>query len=297
MSATSLNDITNQLLLKYDEKYNDYYNKLSNINSSIMNKEQLILKENDIIESKDNYINVLKLGLLFVVLFGVATIFFAINKISKGQYIGTIILLIIIYIGILYYVVYIRYYLYSIKNEMNSIGVQMKDYALSELSNVGVSSYTCPTTCTTIGSNSNNNNNAVNTNLISQYSTPTLNIDNQNNVWQYGNIPAGGYISDDVSIQQFYTNPTNIPNYYNPDNSPQQSFGTTYPATIYYKCDWMGPDNTPGLPNTESQTYSTIPCSYRQNYVETGRYICNTDPNVDGISFPNCDDVSIIRSD
>ena len=39
MSETTLNNITNNLILKYDDKFNKLYNKILHINSSIMNKE------------------------------------------------------------------------------------------------------------------------------------------------------------------------------------------------------------------------------------------------------------------
>ena len=46
MSNNNVNDITNQLILKYDDKFNQLYDENLNINSSIMNKEELIVKIN-----------------------------------------------------------------------------------------------------------------------------------------------------------------------------------------------------------------------------------------------------------
>jgi len=171
---------------------------------------------------------------------------------------------------------------------LKSIGVTIKDNTIAKLANINVKPYTCPSKCTT----------RPDTNISSDLlgiGTPTLNIDPQNNVWKYGDIPNGGY-SNSVNIQDFYTKPTNIKNYYDNNNQPQpeSAFGTTYPFTTYYKCDWLGPNNSnSGLPNNDISTqFTTIPCSYRPNYQETGRYICKTDPNTSGIS--SCDNVSII---
>jgi hypothetical protein len=36
-----LNNVTNDLILKYDKNFNELYNKKLSINSSIMNKEEL----------------------------------------------------------------------------------------------------------------------------------------------------------------------------------------------------------------------------------------------------------------
>jgi hypothetical protein len=122
--------------------------------------------------------------------------------------------------------------------------------------------------------------------------TPTLSTDNQSNVWQFGDIPKGGY-SSNAPIQQFYKSPTGIQDYNDSENEPRQSFGTTYPTSTYYECQWMGPPNqNPGLPNPENK-YSAIPCSYRPNFTEVGRYICNENPNLTG-NITNCDNVSHI---
>ena len=67
--SNNLNDITNELLLKYDDKFNDLYNKKIYLNSSIMNKEELINKINDEIYNKQVNIIQLKYTLGFVVVY------------------------------------------------------------------------------------------------------------------------------------------------------------------------------------------------------------------------------------
>jgi hypothetical protein len=144
--------------------------------------------------------------------------------------------------------------------------------------------YQCPSTCPPVED-------PENPAVIQGYSSPTLRTNPQLNVWQYGDIPTDVWTNDKLKSSNFYTNYT-IPNYNatleeEMANSPKSSFGTSYPNTTYYKCKWLGGDNSSnlensnkyGLPNLENNTYSSIPCTYRPNYSEDGRYICSKDPN------------------
>jgi hypothetical protein len=291
MSGSDLNSTTDDLLIKYDDYFNENYNKIVSVNSSIMNKEELIVKENDVIMTKDNKIILLQYLILLVITFGIAFILYGVEYITLSRLIIISIILIVIFLIIIYYKVYLRNILKLSKNTLGNIGVELKDYALSELARVNIKPYTCPITC------KNLNNNNINVNEIQPKSTPTLNIDPQNNVWKYGDIPAGGY--SDTPINDFYDSRQSIQDYSNENNEPKSFFGKTYPYTTYYKCDWLGPSgNNQGMPinDTSDNTYSTIPCSYRPNYQESGRYICQEDPNKENINtmingVPNCTDV------
>ena len=46
-NGDTVDNITDKLLLKYDEKFNELYNNIVHINSSIMNKEELVIKTNN----------------------------------------------------------------------------------------------------------------------------------------------------------------------------------------------------------------------------------------------------------
>jgi hypothetical protein len=124
------------------------------------------------------------------------------------------------------------------------------------------------------------------------YEQPTLNTDPQLNVWQYGDIPTDLYTTPQNPASTFYSNQPNIPIYKNTlqeqiEDMPASTFGTTYPSSTYYQCQWNGSNlnkgvqnmNNAGLPNIETNTYSSIPCSYRPNFTETARYICTQNPN------------------
>jgi hypothetical protein len=125
-----------------------------------------------------------------------------------------------------------------------------------------------------------------------------LNIDPQTNVWKYGDIPEDLYTSSRVPPNDFYANPMNIP-YYTKTieeelyNAPKSFFGAVNPVSTYYQCKWLGGNtNNGGLPNPESTSYSTIPCEYRQNYQEVGRYICTDDPNQNSNISSICENIS-----
>ena len=97
----------------------------------------------------------------------------------------------------------------------------------------------------------------TNTNFGSNIiASPTLNTDPQNNVWKDGD---GQYIS------------------------PSKGNSLTY-----YECKWLGGDiNGNSLPIQDQNKYSTIPCTYKANYTQLNKFICNDDPNKTGIT-KNC---------
>ena len=275
-----LNNTTNDLLLQYDTKFNDLYNKKVRFDSSITNKEEIIIKENDEIANKENTIFILQYLILLIIFFGIALVLFALGKIDYQKLIIITIILIIIYI--------IIYYRVQLNNVKQKVKVDMATYISNVIENE--LPYKCPAKCSATSAST-----APTTNLIQGYEQPTLKTDPQLNVWQYGDMPTDLY-----TTSNFYSNYTNIPNFNATSeeqlvNEPKSAFGTTYPTSTYYKCQWLGGDSNKGdLPNVESNIYSTVPCSYRPNFTETGRYICNKDPNnLQGTSFNNaCDDVS-----
>jgi hypothetical protein len=60
-NSQSIDVITNNLILKYKDRGNKLYEQKKLINNSIMNKDEIILKENEEIKLKDIRINTLKL--------------------------------------------------------------------------------------------------------------------------------------------------------------------------------------------------------------------------------------------
>ncbi len=270
----NVNDITNELILKYDDKFNELYDKKLNIDESIMNKEELIVKINDEINNKNYTISILQYSLLFSILLGVVIILYGLKKITFSNLIVLIIILLLIYLLTIYFGVYHKFYLHNLGKGLRNAKVIMDEYKADLLGIV--TDYTCPTTCPPIVP-------PTNPAAIQGYSTPTLKTDPQLDVWKYGDIPTDLWTSNKLKSDNFYTN-YSVPNYNETleeqiYNSPKSSFGTTYPNSTYYKCKWLGGNDNNGLPNLENKKYSSIPCSYRPNFSEEERYICSKDPN------------------
>jgi hypothetical protein len=283
---SSINYITNELLQAYDQKFNNSYKKIVNINSSIMNKEELIYKENDEIQYKDNVIRILQYTIVLIIVFGGLLMMYGSKKINLFKLILFSIILFIIYLLFIYFKMYSDFSLSNIDKYFKNLKVDM--VAFYDTNIESKSGYKCPVNCPPnpsfyIGETKN----------IKILNQPTLNIDPQTNVWQYGDIPTDLYTTPSRPGDDFYINPRGIPNYGpNAENEPQPFFGTTYPATTYYECEWLGGNiKGQGLPNNEKNQYTTIPCSFRPNFQEVGRYICNSDPNTSGIDG-NCDTVT-----
>lgn len=274
MPNNSVNDITNQLILKYDNKFNQLYDEKLNIDSSIMNKEELIVKINDEINNKNYTISILQYSILFSILLGVAIILYGLKKFTIKKLIIIIVILFIIYLLTIYFGVYHKFYLHNLGKGLRNAKVIMDEYKADLLGIV--TDYTCPSSCPPITP-------PENPAVIQGYATPTLRTNPQLDVWKYGDIPTDLWTSDKLQSNNFYTN-YSIPNYNETleeqiYNSPKASFGTSYPNSTYYKCKWLGGDNNNGLPTLETNKYSSIPCSYRPNYTEEERYICSKDPN------------------
>ena len=285
-SADNVNDITNELILEYDKKFNKNYNKIMDINSSIMNKEELIVKENDEITRKEKNILSLQIMVIFIILFGYCLILYSTKKITIQKLFGYTFGLFILYIIVTYSVSSYMFYDKSVANRLKELNIAMKDYIMEEV-------LTCPASCPSAT-------NPPNATTITGYASPTLRTDPQLNVWELGDMPTDLYTSSTNPGNKFYTNPKGIPNYNNTPleeltNQPKPFFRASNPVSTYYKCHWLGGNsNNGGLPNPESKKYSSIPCDYRPNYEERARYVCTKNPNgLPESEFTKyCDDVS-----
>jgi len=271
-NGDTVDNITDKLLLKYDEKFNELYNNIVHINSSIMNKEEIVIKTNNDISIKDNWIICLIIGAFFVVLFGVLLIIKGLGKIDNTKLIIGIIILIIVYYIIVYFVINGTPNVEALRKKFD-YDVKMKIYDAKDL----IKQYVCPARCPQISEENDFGD-------ITGYQQPTLRTDPQLNVWKYGDMPMDLYTTKKTPGSMFYATPADIPIYRDTleedtIDSPKPFFGTTYPASTYYRCKWLGGSKNGGLPNNEESRYSSIPCSYRPNYAEEGRYVCSKNPN------------------
>jgi len=282
----TVNDYTNELILKYDENFNELYNKKVNIDTSITNKEAIINKTNDEIFIKEQHIIILKNLSIYLIIIAALIILSVFGKISMRNVIIITVVLFIVFAIYIYYTIYNHFTINQAGKVLYGAKIKMKEYTESIFGKT-VPQYTCPSDCTTLVGPEDED--------IQTYSTPTLNIDPQNNVWKYGDMPNDLFTSPKTPGSNFYPS-TTIPNYQNSENEPKSSFGTSYPNTTYYQCSWMGGNESKsnsgyGMPMIDSNTYSTIPCTYKPNYTETARYICSGDPNKNGFDMSKCDKI------
>lgn len=271
-----LNNITNNLILRYDAKFNELYNKKVLLNSSITNKEELIIKINEEIFNKETRISVLQYTVILVILIGLLLIANSMSKITMKNLIIISIILFGIYLSILYFVVYNKVANYTLGKNLRKMRVNMNNYVDNQIDEA--SPYTCPMECPA------NSDTVENANSLKGYAQATLRVDPQVDVWRDGDIPISAYTSNKLPGNNFYTEPKDIPNFRDTleeisGNEPKPFFGEPKTVSTYYKCDWMGGNRNGDLPAFESNTYSSIPCSYRPNFTESGRYICNQNPN------------------
>ena len=58
--TTTLNNVTNQLLNEYALQFNENYNDIVQLNSTIQNKEEIIIQTNQLILYRERYIIILQ---------------------------------------------------------------------------------------------------------------------------------------------------------------------------------------------------------------------------------------------
>ena len=66
---SDLTSVTNKLLNEYNIKFNENYNDIIQLNSTIQNKEQIIMKINEVILYKDRNIIILQYILYYSITF------------------------------------------------------------------------------------------------------------------------------------------------------------------------------------------------------------------------------------
>ena len=263
---TNLSSVTNELLKEYDNKFNDNYNDIVQLNSSIQNKEELILKINEVILYRERNIIILQYLLFYSLIFLVSTFLYKSKIIPFSTYILLIIILFIVLAIACYKHLAKHFSYYNISTKLRSLRVAMRKYADKILKDK-IPPYTCPNECSnadeedqdTTDDSFNYKNNA---NLLK--TDPTL------DVWKYGDVPQ---------IQ----NKLNYEDLIDEEDLPQSTFGTTYPVSTYYECKWLGNSTSKNMPTVMrgqgGKKYSSIPCHYKPNNTEINRWFCKKDPN------------------
>ena len=275
-NENTLLEVTNDLLLSYDNKFNENYNRIVRTDSTIQNKEQLIIKETEVLMNKEKNIIILQYSTFLVLIICILFLLYGFGKITFSVFIEISILMVIVFSLIIYYQVVNYFNLYNIKKRIDGIQVAMKNYAQQLLEDT-VPQYQCPSQCDTKPDDDD-------VEVEGEYDYTgepgdTLRTDPQLDVWKYGRIPYNQNPKSMAKLERMIEEENMIPTY-----EPKSSFGTTYPKSTYYECKWLGGGtrNKFGLPTgspTNDKKYSTIPCSYKPNMSEVSRYICDEDPN------------------
>lgn len=263
-SNVSLNSVTNELLNEYNIKFNEKYNDIVQLNSTIQNKEQIIIKIHEVILYKERNILILQYILYYAVSFLAITILYSTKDIEFKQYVIIGIFLAVVFAVACIVHVNRHFNLYNITQKMNSLKVYMKDYAAKMIIGT-VNPYQCPSQCTTKDTDDENE---INLDYKYKNDNSILKIDPSSNVWKYGDIPMGANLETMEEVDD--------------EDSPQPFFGTSYPRNTYYECKWLGDKfikNMPGNMKTNLSKYSSIPCNYKPNNTEVKRWFCDEDPN------------------
>ena len=279
MNQISLNTITNKLIQEYDLSFDKNYNNIVQINSEIQNKEQLIVKTQELILNKERYIILLQYIIYYLLSIGFLYLLKFLKLIKMNEFFILSILLFIIYCIVCYNHIKKYFNLFNIKLKINALKVNMKDYTKKILEN-NIGDYQCPSKCKInpeyIDDFTDDDN--INSEYQNDNDEQLLKIDPSLNVWKYGDIS----MNNDLENLEQKTNESNL----------YSSFGTSYPKNTYYECKWLGSNKNKGMPKhlkKDSLTYSTIPCNYKPNTTEIGKYICSEDPNENGIE--NCEKI------
>jgi len=223
--------------------------------------------------NKEKNIIILQYLIFLLIIFCILTVLYIRKIINFNSFIGISLFMIIIFGLIIYFAVLNHFNSYNVAKKIQGIQVAMQSYA-QKLLEEAVPGYTCPVKCDKKDSTVEEE-----INIASVIKTPgdTLNIDPQLNVWKLGSIP---YNTEGINTEE-----EDNPMLYDLGDEPKPSFGTTYPKSTYYKCDWLGGGErgTEGLPlggPTSNKPFSTIPCSFKPNMSQKAKYICSSDPNL-----------------
>jgi len=271
----NLDTVTNKLLLKYDDKFNQLYDSKLNIDESIINKEEILIQLNNEIEIKENQIKTLNIIAMTVFLICIIFILYVNKQIDFVKSLGLSIFIVVVAFIILYMTI-LNKVQKKIMKTAEQIGKGMKNYIQEQIPD-----WKCPSKCSLNIQEEESKTPPPDIIRVQGGVSATLRTNPQSNVWKYGDTPVDLYTSEEGPPYP----DMDIPNYANPNNSPQPSFrGLKDNYLTYYQCSWMGGDNVndtlPSGKNREN-TFSSIPCSYRPNYKELGKYICNKNPNND----------------
>ncbi len=296
---TTLNSVTNQLLLKYDDNFNKLYNTSDLLNQGITNKEELIVQNMNSEGMKDKTIDALYSFLPF--LFPISALFI-LNGMGKVPFkiciIATILLLLFYFIYLYIYVLYDS--TQNIALQSAQTGSTMKSW-LESLFVGQQPDYTCPSDCVNdISGETSGSSNDGETGHVVPYPTVILDKQSSENVWLHGDRSLNLYNAK-FRLPPYLRNG----DYYSEEDlkaiRPQPWFQKINPnGATYYQCQYDGafPRGSVkarnayqgnGIPMIgKEDVFSTIPCNQMSGYKEKGRFICQSDQELNRLDPVKC---------
>lgn len=287
--TTSLNSVTNQLLLKYDSQFNKLYDTSNQLNQGITNKEEIIIQNLQYEESKDKIIDSLNAFIPFSMIIGIIWIIYGIGKLPVKSAFGMSVVILLIYIF------YINIYVYhnAGKNALiqsSNTGSTMKSWFDSIFVGKG-DDYTCPGDCINeISGEISGSTDPTDPDNSQVVAYPTVILDKQSseNVWLHGDRSLNLYNAKFIKPSYLQKG-----DYYSQEElntiQPQPWFRKISPnGATYYKCQYDGafPRGSVkarnayggnGIPMLgKEEVFSTIPCDQMSGYKEKGKFICNS---------------------
>jgi hypothetical protein len=298
---TTLNSVTNQLLLKYDSNFNKLYKTSDQLNQGITNKEEIIIQNLQSEESKDKIIDSLYSLIPFSMMIGILWIVYGMGKLPIKSAFSISIVLLIIYI----FYIYVYVYHYAGKNALiqsSNTGSTMKSWFESIFVGQG-SNYTCPADCINeISGEISGSTDPTNpdNNTVVPYPTVILDKQSSENVWLHGDRSLNLYNAK-------FIKPSYLQNgdYYSQEElntiQPQPWFRKISPnGATYYKCQYDGAFPRAsvkarnayrgnGIPMLgKEEVFSTIPCDQMSGYKEKGRFICHSNEELNRLNPEKC---------
>ena len=297
----TLNDVTNQLLLKYDENFNKLYTTADVMNQGISNKEELIYKNLESSNQKDKIIDSLQYLISMFLIISVLCIMNALGKLPTKQLIISIIVVVIVFFFIIYRNVINT--TIDLTEQSYNTGQSLKSWV--EQIFVGTpQGYTCPADCTELsGDDSSSSTDNSSDQIVQSNPTVILNKQSSENVWLYGDKSMNLYNADYVSPDYMNNNPYTLEELSGIE--PQPWFrGINANGATYYQCDYKGSypnsatnvDTGSGIPMIGmNSVFSTIPCGEMNGYTQSGKYICSSDTVLTNLDSSKCIDVTSIN--
>lgn len=260
-NTVSLNSVTNKLIYEYDKQFNINYNDIVQLNSTIQNKDEIIIQTNQVILQKEKYIIALQYLFIYSIIFFIVTLLHATKDIPFNNYIGIVIFFAFIFMISCYYYINTYFNIFNVSKKFKELKAGTMKYAKDIFEeDLAVSPYECPNTCKNKDDNDDDNDDD-----IGGGDGSLLKVDPTTNIWKKGDYPIQSGADGTIT-----------------DINPKSSFDSSYPSTTYYKCKWLGNNTIGNMPDKlkkSNNIYSSIPCSYRPNTTELGRWFCNENPN------------------